>query len=331
MGDFSIPGAPFVLSLPDGWNIEQSTLSETQANCILAISPQEEVEVVYNLYPASSLDEILADTTLMYHYYSRVRFELSGMDCLVFNALIPSDIMAVALWRVSPIAGSTYGTGPIWDHTVVFIENNGITLQISIKRSMNSEEFEFPALLVLSGVAPGPPLLAPNEAPFKATSISPLAEARQKMPIPTKPIEHKGTRQTKLSDKKPNFKPLLDMLAEEKPMIWCLNMLKEISEALGRNRDYGQYSQDLMRIHAMLKAQWGLTDEIESTISSVTVKRAKPETPPASTVRAPSTPEYKHPTITCSKCGTPLQKEDKFCRECGTLRTAKPTRWSPWS
>ncbi|MBN2228935.1 MAG: zinc ribbon domain-containing protein [Candidatus Thorarchaeota archaeon] len=324
MGDFGIPGAPFVLSLPDNWSVEQSTLPEMQANCIIAHSPQEEVEVLYYLYSASSLDEVIAESDYLAPLYSQAQFEINGMGCLAYNGLIPEDIMAIALWKIAPRAGAIYGGSDIIDYTALFVEHQGVIIHISITKELQSDEFsEHPALLVLSGVAPGTPFLASKEDPFSATAISPLAEMRQQTRLPTKTVQHKGKKLPKLKDKEPDLKALQALLIKQKPMVWCLNKLKEISERLEKDREFEQYRKDLLQIRSMLQKLWGYTDEMKSTSSmSVDGKHVSPPAPDSSA-------EKDEGIEPCKKCGKPILPSDKFCRICGASRAPRAIRWTP--
>ncbi|TFG27835.1 zinc ribbon domain-containing protein [Candidatus Thorarchaeota archaeon] len=326
MGDFSIPGAPFVLSLPENWSVEQSTLQNSQANCIIAHSPQEKVEVVYHLHPASSLDEIIAEGDFIAPLYSQTQFEINGMDCLAYTGLIPEDIMAIFLWQAAPRAGSIYGVSEIIDSTVVFIEHKGAILEITITTEVQSDEFpEHPALLVLSGIAPGNPLLAPTDDPFSATAISPLADMRQRTKLPTKTIQHKGKTLPRIKDKKPDLTAMQNLLTEPKPMVWCLDKLQEISKRLEKNREFGQYGKDLFQIRIMLMKLWGYRDESKAAVSKfVDRKYVSPPAPDPSI-------ENDEGTEPCKKCGTSLHPSDKFCRNCGASRYPRAIRWTPES
>lgn len=322
MGDFGIPGAPFVLTLPDDWTVEQSTSS------IVASSPQGEVHAVYRLFPASTINEAIeSPDSAFFSLFSMLQLELNTMNCVVYHGQVNADIFGSSIWFTHPegTAGMP-AVGGLVDLTVVYVEHQGVVLQIGISMYVQADEFsEHPSLLVMSGVAPSSPLLAPNEEPF--SPVSPSDIMSQRAYIPTRPVEHIGTRRTKLSDKKPDFKGLVDFLAEEKPMYWCLNKLEEISEAIEQTPDYVQYSQDLITIREMLKKQWGISDEPEIEVPSIDTKAAQPAPPPLMPSPKETPPaDSKEAVFSCSKCGEPLTTGDVFCRNCGTARAAKATR-----
>ncbi|MGY5876893.1 MAG: zinc ribbon domain-containing protein [Candidatus Thorarchaeota archaeon] len=337
MGDFTIPGAPFVFSLPDNWTVVQSTMS-SGANCIIAMSPEEEIEVVYHIYTASSIDEVLADPNpkILTPFCTDIRFTLNGMDCLIYNGLTTDDFMALLFWEAGPEYGTFYGMPNAVDLTVAFVENQGVVLKISIVMGVQSHEFsEHPALLVISGVQPGSPTLTPDEDPFEATAVSPIESHRRQITLPTKPITHKDVRISKGSTKKSEFKALLDLLAQQKPQIWALSRLKAISDSLKGKREYGSFSEDLDTIREMLKKQWGITDSSEDEIKFKARKPVSATPPSASTPKTKESPppvpavKERESKTSCRKCESPLQPTDKFCRECGTQTKTKPRRWSP--
>ncbi len=337
MGDFHIPGAPFLVSVPDDWNVVIST-TDSGGTCIEAVSPQETTKAVYHIFNANSIDEVLADPTpkiIAYHPVD-LRFTANGMDCLLYNGLATHDLMAVYLWETAPNFQQAVDMPNVFDQTVAFVENQGVVLRITINMDLSPDEFsEHPALLLISGVHPYSPTLAPDEDPFEATTVSPLDPYRQST-LPTKPITHKGVRLTKSTPKKGEFKALLDLLAQQKPQIWVLNRLKAISDTLRNHREYGDFSKDLDTIREMLKKQWGISDTIEEAIESRDPKSHTdpPVSPADKEAKAPPpTPTIKEreSTPSCMKCGTPLEESYKFCRECGTPTTTKPKRWSPSS
>ena len=335
MGDFVIPGAPFVLSLPDDWVV--GALSESLANCIVAVSPQEDTEVFYHLFPASSIGEVIDDPQLMLPlFYSMMQFELNGMDCVMYNGLIPTDIMGYALSQVDPMAATMRASlGALMDITIVNVEHQGVVLRIAITKERISDEFDGaeypPALLVMSGVAPGSPFLVPGEDPFSPLTVSPLEVMKQRTNLPTKSVPHKGIQRKKLKHKKSALQGIHSLLIEKKPLVWCLNKLEEISKALQRNREYGQYSQDLDRIHAMLKEQWGFTDATEHAVPSETIKTPSPAHAPRSSAEKAQPTKSKETAASCIKCKSPLQSTDKFCRNCGASRAPRAKRWTPQS
>ncbi|NHJ12260.1 MAG: zinc ribbon domain-containing protein [Candidatus Thorarchaeota archaeon] len=339
MGDFGIPGAPFVLSLPDDWNVSMLGLPGESPVYMAAFSPEKDVSVVYYRFPVSSIDEILenidesASST-----YSMLRFNLNGMDCLVFTTEIVYYGEDVSLWTFDappyPLHPPSMSTdpSPTANSSVAYVEHQGVVIRIAILAKKDwAGSSEPAALLVLSGVTPGSPFSLPDEDPFSATAVSPLDAMKQQMSLLAKPLQHKGARREKDTGPKPDFHLLRDHLVKAKPLTWCLTKLQEISKALEENREYGHYSQDLNRIHDFLEGQWGLAEAPAPAEPPISTKTPRHPPEPASSTAGPPPTGKRESTVFCSKCGSPMQSTEKFCRECGTPCTTKSTRWSPRS
>ena len=338
MGDFGIPGAPFVFSLPDNWELKYYGLPGQAPTFVAAVSPQLQAAAAYCKFPASSIDEILEDPSIsMPSSFSTLRFELNGMDCLIYSKEVVYYGEEVSLWTYDmppDQSGSMFpgpqSPSPKADFSEIYVEHQGIVIRINVLSKKNWEGASEPAaLLVLSGVSSGPPFVIPNEDPFSATAVSPIEAMRQHSSLPMKPLQHKGIRRTKISGKQINTHALREHLMSAKPLTWCLNKLKEIRDALGRDREYGQYSHDLNTVYEILKDHWGPADDSESVAPRPAVKAPQSSSATTSSFKGPPPVGTKESETTCSKCGSPMQPRDKFCRECGSSRAPKSIRWSP--
>jgi hypothetical protein len=332
MGDFGIPGAPFVFSLPDDWELKYYGLPGQAPTYVAAVSPQHQAAVAYWKFTASSIDEILENSSIsMPSSVSIIRFELNGMDCLLYSKEVVYYGEEASLWTydIPPdVSGSMFpempSESPKADFSEIYVEYQGVVIRIDVLSKKNWDgASESAALLVLSGVSPGPPFMIPDEDPFAATTVSPTEAMRQHTSLPMKPLQHKGIRHEKISGKQINTQALRGHLMNAKPLTWCLNKVKEIRDALGRNREYGQYSHDLNTVYEILKDHWGPADDSESAAPQPAVKAHQ-----SSSVTTPPPVGTTESETTCRKCGSLMQPSDKFCRECGSSRVPKSIRWS---
>jgi len=124
-----------------------------------------------------------------------------------------------------------------------------------------------------------------------------------------------------LSEDERDFVIVKDILMQKKPQIWCLNTLKIISDTLKEKREYGDFSTDLDKIREMLKAEWGIKDPSQFKTKELDTETTAP--PPV------LTKDKSESTTECKKCGSTINSNDRFCKECGTITQSKPKRWSP--
>ena len=142
MGEFTLPGAPFILWIPDDWTAEMHTLSYY----IHAESPNHFTEVVYSRYQGSSIDEVIENTDYS-DSFTEVRFELNGMDCVFYQVLREQ-------YEWGPRISSFYA----WDFLTAYIEYQGEILRVYVKSIpilYRYVEDEWPdSLLILSRIYP---------------------------------------------------------------------------------------------------------------------------------------------------------------------------------
>ena len=166
MGDISIPGAPFVITLPDNWTVE----IPDSMDIYKATSPLESIDVTYFLVEANSLSEAVEQSgLLMGDFFSLMNITLNGMECaIIYVELSWPPIVGININEYD--ADDIEGPPPnlVYESVIVFVENQDAILEVGIstlltefyyKKIEGAEYPEYPAgapLLVMSGIWPAP-------------------------------------------------------------------------------------------------------------------------------------------------------------------------------
>ena len=231
MGDFNIPGQPFVIHLPDGWTI---SCNETY-HVYVAESPQGTIRASYYIRPENNLgDAIWAIKGVSGSaYYSNIwyfGFPLNGMDCVVMMPII-----------------------------AILVEYQDVILQLMIDKHTDHSEYSDPMLLLMSGIFPAiitvfegqvnlPPVNETN--PFKLQddlSKAKIAEGKSF----TK-VSHTGKVLSVETPRIGAIGKIPATIRHSEKLVRYIEQLKEIIGALKTDDKYADYRAELIKIYRIL-------------------------------------------------------------------------------
>ena len=172
MGDIVFAGAPFVITLPENWDIyttEYGYRAESPHDFGTYIAA---TEVFYSVTPETTLDSAINDFFPYGPYQDSISGIINGMDFAIYMTevgITPSNMPTLETYT-DPETGQEKPLNSIFYHTVVFAYNQQYVLTAAIETSTPitteslftgtiidlKDEFINIPLLIISGIWPAP-------------------------------------------------------------------------------------------------------------------------------------------------------------------------------
>lgn len=273
MGDIQIPGASFVITIPDDWECmeigseaagpilifpAQTGNVDIAPQIIFATHPGRPVAAYYTILGGNSLADTAQPTVNMMNTTpSWVSFsmKLNGMDCIVCNGsryFFFNEWYPLLHGGESPPPNVVPADGfgiDLTSFTLLFVENQGAILYVEIYQKetpIYAIDPDLP-LLLMSGIWPAAPEISKKEPalhPTKGSHPLKLPDARKKVK-PFKMISH-AKIEKKVSV--PRRSKLGTIPENTRKWLEHLKILQELYNLLKKDTKYADYVDKLAKI-----------------------------------------------------------------------------------
>ena len=258
MGDISIPGAPFVITLPDDWTVE---IPDTE-DVYKATSPYESVTVTYSLVEANSLSEAVEQSGLMMgDFFSLLNITLNGMEsAIIYGEFSYPPIVGINIAEYDP---EDIGGPPppfVYEYVIAFVENQDVILEVAtstllteqyLKKTEDAEFPEYPEgapLLIMSGIWPAPRIKVKNPfPPYKEIHPSKIRNKLATSKSFSK-FSHAGKQLPVDAHRTEKFGQVPERVRNSNKLTSSIKKLKEISGVLKKDMKYMDVAADLIKI-----------------------------------------------------------------------------------
>ncbi len=240
MGDFHIPGQPFVIHLPDDWTI---TYYEPYG-CYVAQPPLGSIIANYMIRPETTLYEAIP--SFLYQFGSSAPYG----NQINYSSLLTLNGMNAAI--IKEIVSNAF--------VALLVEHLGVVLHVFTWGLYGvPPEYTDPILLVISGVFPGKAVVLEDQVqvpPIQEKDPTKLHAMLSKLKInegaPFKKILHSGKKLAVKTPRTGDFGKLPITVQHHDKFAQYIKELQEISQVLKNDKKYADYGAELIKIYRIL-------------------------------------------------------------------------------
>lgn len=254
MGDITIVNAPFIITVPDDWEVTTSEDGYT------AKSPDAQTNAMYSLSPGSTLEE----ATSIYFQGSipedlMIAAPINGMDFLLFTFGLPcfEYVDSPPSWNFYPMQPPEPDEpAEVKRHYVhaFFAAYQGTVLQVLISNMVwSTSGTQNRPLLILSGIWPAPPAKFQDLAPLRKIKVTHLMDhgkLYQKLRT-GKVVSHAGSSRKVDVPRKVPFGRLPETVINYEALYECLLILREVLKGI-TDAKYADYVKNLEKVYNLI-------------------------------------------------------------------------------